>query len=71
MDTKLQLEDVEGTDHLGHVRVTGRIIIKGILENRDEGVDRIHLAQNSIRWALQNNVMNLQFPSKLGTFLTS
>jgi hypothetical protein len=36
-----------------------------------EGIDSIHLAQDTDQWrALVNTVMDLQFPLKVGNFLT-
>jgi hypothetical protein len=43
--------------------VSGRIILKWILETGWDGMDWIDLAQDRYRWrALVNTVMNLQFP---------
>jgi hypothetical protein len=53
----------EGSDHLGDLRVDGRIILKWILKNWNGGMDWIDLAQVRDRWrAVVNAVMNLRFP---------
>jgi hypothetical protein len=48
-------------EHLGHLGVNGRIILKRILS--EEGVDWIHLAQKCVQQlAFENMVMTLCVP---------
>jgi hypothetical protein len=45
---------------------------KWYLEVGWEGVDLLHMAQDSDQWrALVNTMKNLRFPQKMGNFLTS
>jgi hypothetical protein len=39
-------ENMRAGDYLEDPGIDGRIILKGILEKWDEGIDCIHLAQN-------------------------
>jgi hypothetical protein len=59
-------------DHWGDPGVDGRIILKWIFREWDEGMDWIKLAQNSDSWwALVNAAMNLQVPYNAEYFWTS
>jgi hypothetical protein len=50
----------------------GRMILKLILEKREEGIDWIDLAQDRDKWrALVNAVMYLRVPQNAGNFLSS
>jgi hypothetical protein len=52
---------LEGRNHLEDLGIDGRIILKCIFENWDEGLDWIDLVQDRDRWwALVNKVMNLR-----------
>jgi len=53
----------EGRNHLDDLVIGGRIILKWIFRNWDEGMDWIDLAQDMDRWqALVNAVMNFRGP---------
>jgi hypothetical protein len=66
------LENLKKGDYLEDLGVDGRIILKDLNETESEGVDCMHLAQDSDQWlALVNTVMNLWVPQKVRNFLTS
>ena len=60
----------EENSYLEDLGVDGRIILRWIFRNWDEGMDWIDMAQDRDRWqALVNTVMNLQVPQTAGNFL--
>jgi hypothetical protein len=64
---------LKGRDHLEDPRVDGNIlnITMNLREIAREGVDWMHLAQNSVQWrALVNTIMSLRVPLKAGNLFT-
>jgi hypothetical protein len=72
--TKFRLENLKGRDHSGDLFVNGLIILRMHPTIRYiglEGVDWIYPARDRARWrALENRVISLWVPYKVGYFLT-
>jgi hypothetical protein len=70
---KILVGKPEGKRKLGRSKHRWEDDIKmGLRERGLDGVDWIHLAQDSDRWrAVVNTVMNLRVPGKAGNFLTT
>ena len=63
MHTEIWWGNLREGDHLEHVGVDERIILKWIFEKWDEVMEYIYLTQNRDSWrALVNAVLNLQVP---------